>query len=349
MNVLIDTSPLQSGHAIRGIGVYTRLLVQELRKLPEITVHETGDEGVEKTHIDLIHYPFFDFFAGTLPLWKTSPSVVTIHDVVPLLFPDQYPAGVKGKIAFGRQWSALRRIDAIITDSHAAGSDIITQLKIAPEKIFPIHLAANPEMGRVVEEQVALTRKKFRLPKKYILYVGDINYNKNLPQLIKAMKYVPNEYYLVLVGKNFRPQPIPEWKAIEQQIALSDMVKRTKYVNKIGADDAIHLAAMYCGATVYVQPSLYEGFGLPVLEAMRCMVPVVAAARGSLPEITDHHALLVEPDAEAIAVGIKHVLEWRRHEREEKTSDAFAWQQQFTWQRTAQHTVQVYRQVLEKQ
>lgn len=344
MKILIDTSPLHSGHAIRGIGMYTRFLMAALAETENV-------ELIDQKHrqeAELIHYPFFDFFAPTLPINRKQKTVVTIHDCVPLLFPKFYPSGVKGKIFLTRQKWSLRSVDAVITDSQAASIDIVEKLPVKGNQIYPIHLAANPEIHFLPMNTFAHLRRQLKLPKKYVLYVGDINYNKNLPQLIKAMKFLPEEIQLVCVGKNFVSQPIPEWKAIEQQLALSDMIERTHFLTKIAADDTEHLSAIYQAALVYVQPSVYEGFGLPVLEAMRCRVPVVASQRGSLPEISDHHAVLVEPDAEALANGIKEVLEWRSSERMNKVIAAESWQEQFTWQKTALQTADVYRQVLER-
>src|SRR5258708_6502395 len=108
LNVLIDTAPLQNANAIRGVGIYTKLLREELQKNAE--VHVVGEKNEP---FDVIHYPYFDLFFPTLPLHRKTKTVVTIHDVIPLIFPKQYRPGKKGLFNFYRQKLALRSVDAV--------------------------------------------------------------------------------------------------------------------------------------------------------------------------------------------------------------------------------------------
>lgn len=356
INVLLDTSPLSSGSRIRGIGTYTRLLKEALEKRNDTQVIPIASRAdiaaAKKNYPDLdprhtvVHYPFFDLFFSTLPLLRKFKTVVTVHDVIPLKFPEHYRPGRKGKLRFYKQAFALQGVDAVITDSQSSLRDIAQHLRIKEEKLHVVYLAASPEITAQSEESVDNVRKELALPSDYVLYVGDINYNKNIPQLIKMVKFLPDNINLVCVGKNFYPQDIPEWKWIETQLALSDVTHRVKFITTIEANATQTLSALYSGAVAYVQPSLYEGFGLPVIEAMQAKCPVVATNSSSLTEITHEHAILVQPEAEQFAEAVKTIYSWSKTHRQEVVRDAFRWSEHYSWQRVAQETRDVYAKAL---
>jgi len=349
LKIAIDTSPLLGGHARRGIGTYTREILKAFSTLEDINVARiTRRRKIEKGEFDLIHYPFFDLFFHTLHQRRGQKTIVTIHDVIPLEFPENYVPGVKGSLRLLQQKRALKKVSWVITDSEYSKTQIVKHLSFPAERITSVLLAANPEIVRQSRSQVTSTREKLKLPEKYILYVGDINYNKNVPQLIKALKFLPEDIILVCVGKNFSSQPIPEWEIIERQIALSDVANRIVFCPDIEPDAINDLAAVYSGAKLYVQPSLSEGFGLPVLEALQCRTPVVSTDRGSLPEVAGKAAVYSEPEAESLAEAIKEVLDWSRTERAERVEKGFEWSQKFSWEKTAKKTSTVYRQALEQ-
>jgi alpha-1,3-rhamnosyl/mannosyltransferase len=345
VQVLLDTSPLGNGNALRGVGMYTRLLKAELLLRNDVQVFDNQSPSNKKESAEIIHYPFFDLFFLTLPFFQKKKTIVTIHDVIPLLFPKNYPTGIKGRLRFWCQRLALRSVNAIITDSHASEKDIIKYLGVPKNKMHIIYLAANPHLKPAAAAEIKATKQKYELPERYMLYVGDINYNKNIPQLIKSLKFLPEDVHLVCVGKNFRQQEIPEWKSIETQIALTNAAPQIKFLTEISGDADAELSALYSGAEVYVQPSLYEGFGLPVLEAMCCRAPVVCAKNSSLIEVAGKCAEFVEPEAESIAEGVKNVLNWSRKEREEKEDEAQKWASTFQWSKVAEGTVEVYKKV----
>lgn len=347
INVLIDTSPLGNAHAHRGIGTYTKLLVEHLEKYRLVEVLRSTQK---KDHLqakpDIVHYPYFDLFFSTLPLTHPAPKqVVTIHDVIPLNFPEYYQAGVKGGLRFMKQQLALKKIDAIITDSEASKKDIEKHLGIDAHKIHVVYLAANPELQAQPPKKVAEVKAKYNLPEQYILYVGDINYNKNIPQLIKALKFLPEEIKLVAVGKNFVEADIPEWQWIQTQMAMSDVESRVKFLTNVS--QISELAALYSGAVCYVQPSLYEGFGLPVLEAMQCQTPVVSANNSSLAEIASPDTFLTGTEAESLAEGITQVLELTKAKRQEIIKNNYQWSQKFSWDKVAKDTAKVYRAIIQ--
>ncbi len=350
MRVLLDTSPINTAHGIRGIGVYTRTLAEHLEELEgvELIRSATLHKG-EKPKVDIIHYPFYDFFFTTLPLRRAAPTVVTIHDVVPLKYPEEYPAGIKGTIRAKVQNYSLASVDAIITDSMHSKNDIISYLNVPAEKIHVVQLAANPSIKEATPKVISMVRRDHNLPKKYILYVGDINFNKNIPQLIKSVKYLPHNVHLVCLGKNFKPQDIPEWKLIEQQIALSNVRDRVHFVSTVLSEANEELSALYSGSLAYIQPSIDEGFGLPVLEAMMCKTPVVCTKLGSLPEVAGTYAFFSDDaSAESLAETIEDALSMSKTEREAYVQTAFNWAKQFSWHKTALDTKAVYQKVIDK-
>ncbi|MBD3279132.1 MAG: glycosyltransferase [Candidatus Pacebacteria bacterium] len=344
LKVLLDTSPLANANSIRGVGMYTRFLTQALEQRSDLIVKRSG-ELANGFQPDVIHYPYFDLFFNTLPLIKRAKTVVTVHDVIPLKFPDHYPAGVKGKLRFFKQKKALQRVEAVITDSQASQKDILKHLAVVPEKTHVVYLAPNPNLQKTSQKQLNAVRRRYKLPQSYILYVGDINYNKNLPQLIKAVRELPYNIKLVCVGRNFQPQGIPEWQWIEAQLALSDVGKRVKFITDVVGEADQDLSAIYTGALVYVQPSLYEGFGLPVLEAMRCETPVVCARNSSLIEVGGEQVEFVQPQAESIAQGVQQVLSWSAKKRQQRVQTALSWSKTFSWQLVAEQTSKVYHQL----
>ncbi len=348
LKVLLDDSPLHNANAIRGVGRYTKYLSQFLLKNKELDL-ALGKTAPADFRPNIIHYPFFDLFFPTLPLIKKTKTIVTIHDVIPLLYKEYYPVGKKGKLALLKQKLALRNVDAVLTDSQASKTDIAKYLGVEMDKIHVVYLAPSPDLSAQAETEVQRVRRKYKLPKKYLLYVGDINYNKNLPQLIKALKFLDRDINLLCVGKNFYPHDIPEWQWLESQIALSDVAKRVKFLTDLAGENNKDLAAIYSGALAYVQPSLYEGFGLPVLEAMSCLTPVVCANNSSLVEVALNKAVMVEEaNAENLAQAVEEILSWSPEQRKKFTTQALKHAQKFTWAKTAKITAKIYQDIAQK-
>jgi glycosyltransferase involved in cell wall biosynthesis len=348
INVLFETSVLNNANSSRGIGSYTRLLIDELEKNEDLKIYKTSTlSKEEKMKPAIVHYPFFDFFFDTLPVTSFENTIVTIHDVIPLVFPEYYKPGVKGKLRFEKQKLALRRVKAIITDSESSKEDIIKYLGLPAEKIHVVYLAANPELKAQNKKLIKKVSTKNELPKKYLLYVGDINYNKNIPQLIKMMKFIEDkDVKLVCLGRNFTPQEIPEWKWIETQLALSDVQDRVIFLNNVLTESVDELAAIYSGALMYIQPSLYEGFGLTILEAMQCKTPVVCSENSSLIEVGGENVIFTKPNAEDMAKSVTEVLNWSKTKRKNQIKKAYLWAQSFSWKKTAKKTIEIYKEVL---
>lgn len=280
------------GNKFRGIGTYTCGMIDTLKQNKKILIKELY-LGQEKAEFDIIHYPYFDPFFLTLPLRKKSVTFVTVHDLIPLKFPKYFPSGIRGKLKWLIQKKSIKSKDLIITDSFASKKDIKTFLgeSVEIEVVYPgvnsvFHIIKSAESIRKVN-------KKYKLPEEFILYVGDINYNKNIVNLIKAyskLRYSIN-IDLVMVGKAFE-QKSPELQIIQRLIENEGLKSKIHQIGYIPESDLVHI---YNRAFVYLQPSLAEGFGLPVLEAMSCGVPVVTSNTSSLFEIVGNIALTVNP------------------------------------------------------
>ncbi len=175
MRVAINTLPLKTAHRERGIGYYTSNLIEGLKKDSSIQLQEFITLSGLK-NVDIIHYPWFDLFFHTLPIRKIFPTVVTIHDVIPLVFPKNYPMGLKGRINLSLQKIALSSCKHIITDSEISKKDIIKHLKIEEKKISVIPLAADPKFKVINNDtQLLYIKRKYHLPDQFLLYVWVIN------------------------------------------------------------------------------------------------------------------------------------------------------------------------------
>ncbi|OGY22368.1 MAG: hypothetical protein A3A65_04400 [Candidatus Chisholmbacteria bacterium RIFCSPLOWO2_01_FULL_49_14] len=350
MKVIIDISPLKSKHKTRGIGIYTRMLVETLVKIGGKNQYILTTKADDIKDADLIHYPYFDLFFRTLPLKKRLKSIVTIHDVIPLALPELFPVGIRGSINFFFQRLALKSVRAIITDSHNSKRDIIRFLKIDPKRIHVIHLAASKDFRKSTPDAMDQARKKYKLPNSYLLYVGDVNPNKNIPRLIEAfsivLKKFPNQH-LLLVGRAFANKKLSEIRAIRRTIKNQGLRKKVLLRSAVPLDPSDDLAAIYSAADAYIQPSIYEGFGLPILEAFACETPVVTSQAASLPEVTGDAAIKINPHKpKSIADGVRKVLTLKSEEKRNLVAMGKAQAKLFSWTATAKKTMNVYGTVL---
>jgi len=273
-------------------------------------------------------------------------TVVTIHDVTPIIFPKEFPAGLKGKLKWQIQKYSLKTVDAVITDSESSKRDIARFAGVPEKKIHVIYLATSPDFKKIQDKnQLEAIRKKYHLPLKFVLSVGDVTWNKNLPRLVHAIKktHIP----LVMVGKALvetkfdRSNP---WN--KDRIFVQDLVKDTKQYIRLGFISKEDLIALYTIATCFVMPSLYEGFGLPILEAMSCGCPVITTKEASLPEVAGNAAYYVNAlDVEDIAKGIQEVFSNENLQR--TLTKKGSWQvKKFSWEKTAGATLDVYKSLL---
>jgi glycosyltransferase involved in cell wall biosynthesis len=267
--------------------------------------------------------------AHTLPLMFPGQAVVTVHDLGYRFFPEAHPTPQRAYLDRTTRYSA-RRASRILVDSEATKRDLIGEYHTSLDKIEVVYPGVE-ELQRASVFEISAMRKKFKLPEKYLLFLGTLQPRKNLVRLMQAFaSYMANggdpAIHLVIAGKR-------GWLVDDVLSAVPpaarDKVIFTGYVN----DEDV--AALYSGALALTFPSLYEGFGFPVLEAMRCGTPVLCANTSSLPELAADAAILVDPlDVDAMTHGIDRLVRDTTL-RERLIQMGTEQVKQFTWQRAA--------------
>jgi len=315
----IEPSPVPAGGPVRGL-IWEQTVLRHMAK---------------KAAVDVLFSP-----ANVAPLNAPCSSVVTIHDLSFLLFPEYFSR------TFGAYYRKIipriiSQAAAVITVSENSKADLIAHLGVKPEKIYAIHNGVSPEFHkRIKKADLEASRLRLGLPKKFFLSVASLEPRKNLANLVKAYEVLPaeikEEHKLVLVGAGNRIFSDP---AIASALSLlpAGSVVTPGY---IAEED---LPAVYRLSTALVFPSLYEGFGLPVLEAMAASTPVISSNRSSLPEVAGSAAALIDPESiEELAAamellandsGTRNLL----IERGKKRAGLF------TWKKTAEKTLEVLR------
>ena len=348
MKIAIDISPLQTGHKVRGVGFYLEHLKNSLVKyFPQnnYTFFQRGEKLSQGT--ELVHFPYFEPFFLALPIYKKYKTVVTVHDLTPIVFPGAFPRGIKGEIKWQMQKYSLRKANAIITDSKSSKKDILKFVGVKEEKINVVYLAAGEDFKKLEmsESKINSLREKYNLPEKFVLYVGDVTWNKNLPRLIDAIKLT--KFSLVMVGKGLVSEDYDKNNPWNKDLnRVNELSKDDKKILRLGFVETEDLVQIYNLATIFIMPSLYEGFGLPILEAMSCGAPVITTKEGSLEEVAGEGAFYVDAyDAENIAKGIEKVFSDDKLQQE-LSKKGLLNAKRFSWKKTAEETLSVYKKVL---
>jgi glycosyltransferase involved in cell wall biosynthesis len=293
----------------------------------------THRAAVAQYGLDLLHYPN-QFGGAFLPL--SIPRVVTLHDLTPLLFPAFHPWH---RVAAFRLLlrRALARAQHVIVDASHTKRDLVQRGLAAEEDVSVIPLGVSDAFTAAVTTSAPA---RDDLPARYVLTVGVLEPRKNHVALLRAVRRLHAQgdpISVVMVGRDGW-----NWQDPLQSAELSALRPWVRILRNVSEAD---LVALYRRATVFAYPSLYEGFGLPLLEAMACGVPVVASNRSALPEVAGEAALLVDPsNAEAIAAALTATL----HDsglRQRLIAAGLERARMFSWQRTAERTLAVYRQV----
>ena len=350
IKIAINISPTQDGNALRGVGYYTSNLVLTLQKEIknnsnyknyQIDLITNSTPDIQK--YKLIHYPYFDLFKLTLPKKTKVPTIVTVHDLIPRQFKTHFPVGIKGEIKWLIQKHRLLQVDKILTVSNYSKSIInrITKYKI--NNIFVTHLAADSSF-KVIHDTKKLTevQKKYQLPSKFILFVGDINWNKNIPTLVKACNKL--NYPLVIVGSAATKKNIPNHPWTQDLLWLQSLKSSNLIFTGFVPDE--DLPFIYNLATTYCQPSFAEGFGLPLVQAMQSGCPVVYSQDSCLDEIMDSNGLKFNPHSQK---DLEKVLTkfWNNQIiRQKYTKLGLIHAKNFNWQNTALQTLALYNLVL---
>lgn len=355
MRIAIDTQTTLGQKS--GFGFYVKNLVEALQKVdakdeyflvrpqtekdfsaPQRLFWDqiTFPKKANKAKVDLLHQPCF-----SAPLFYKGKVVVTCHDLISIFFPKNLPLVSR---LFYSKWMpfSYRRADMIIAISENTKQDLMALLKIPESKIRVIHSAASRDFQPIKSKQtLARVQKKYRTGKNYLLHVGTLEPRKNLPFLVRAYALAVREGVdanLVITGKKgwyyeglFR---------LVDELNLNDKVIFTGYVAEYD------IPTLYSGAKIFVFPSIYEGFGLPPLEAMACGTPVISSNTSSLPEVIDEAGILLPPKDERLWA--KNIVKVLKDKGLARTLSEYGIRQakKFSWEQTARKTIEVYKEVV---
>ncbi len=285
---------------------------------------------------DVFHAPHYVY-----PLMLPCPGVVTIHDCIHLRFPQQFPK--LGSNSYARMMirRAVARSDRVLTVSEATRADLVDLVDADPSKIEVIRHGCDPYFLEAVDDlELSNVAEKYSLDRPFLLSVTNIKPHKNLKRLLESFGQLRRDYDdldLVIAGGDFSQHP--ELQAACKSYGIEDRVK------PLGFRPKKELRALYSLARIFVFPSLYEGSGLPPLEAMACGTPVVASDNSAIPEIVGRNGLLVNPyRVDAITDAIRSLLE------DSSLRDALGAQgklraKEFDWDKSARRVLDVYREV----
>lgn len=293
---------------------------------------------LRRARADVYHSPYY-----LMPFVTPCPAIVTVHDLIPLLYPQYFTAAQR--IIFNVAIRlAVRATRHVVADSHATARDLQRLLRVPPAKITAIAAAADPQLVRPSPDVIAAMRARNQLPAEYALYLGSNKPHKNLVRLIEAYARVAQRNRIPLVIAGHWDASHPEAKRTAERLSLGAAIRW------LGPAPQADLPALYAGATLFVFPSEYEGFGLPVLEAMACGTPVVCSSSSSLPEVTGDPAtgsghsaaILFNPrDTQDMADAIMRALSDEALQAQLAT-DGLRRAQQFTWDETARQVYALY-------
>lgn len=349
-----------------GIGTYIRSLLAEYQKLQSVAefflfgdpreLEEYKNFEVQRLTVPIYSIgeqlkvpfkiracPIFHVPHYNAPVFYGGKLVVTIQDIIHLKFPQYLPSGKAYLYARYMLRKVVGKAVTVITTSCHTRSDIIEELKVPAEKIRVIPLGVHERFHQIEDESsLAGFRNKYGLPESLILYVGNLKAHKNLLMLLEAFKLLKmeekiRETIVVTTGGN----PVP--KELVRKVFNDGMKGWVKFLPSISDDE---MPLLYNCARVFVFPSLYEGFGLPPLEAMACGVPVVASNAASLPEVLGDAAVMCDPEDAGSFKNAIHKLLTDDSGRGELVAAGMKRASSFSWAETARKTIDVYKECL---
>jgi glycosyltransferase involved in cell wall biosynthesis len=290
-------------------------------------------------NLDIIHSPEN---AALFVKLKHQKKIITVHDIIAYLFPESVTliTRLRYKLLLSR---TLKTTDKIIAVSNSTKKDLMNYFNIPAEKISVVLEAADEKFKPLNPEEVSDVKQKNNLNFPFILYVGNLAKHKNIPMLIEAFYKIKKkniECKLVIAGKK-------EWeyKEIFETVDKLNLQNNVVFTGYVLDED---LPALYNAADLFVYPSLYEGFGLPPLEAMACGTPVITSNTSSLPEVVGNAGIMVDPyDVDGLADAMHKVLS-NEGLREDMIKRGLERAKMFSWEKCARETLKVYEEVYNK-
>jgi glycosyltransferase involved in cell wall biosynthesis len=323
--------------ALAELGGNFRVIVE---RSPSYSVREQFGVplSLRREKVDLFHSPHY-----VLPPLAPCRSIVTVHDCIHLMFPQYLPSRLAYAYARTFLWTATRQAERVLTVSEASRRDLLRLLGVRPEKISVIPNAIDERFWEPPpDEEVVRVRERFQLNDPFVLYTGNIKPHKNVERLIDAFYRLrrggPDNLRLLIIGDEISKYPTLR-RAVHRYMLH-------KHVRFLGFVPDRTLAVLYRLAAVFAFPSLYEGFGLPPLEAMASGTPVVTSNVSSLPEVVGDAAVLIDPyDPDAIAAGLRRVLE-DEDLRADLRARGYRRAREFSWERSVARIREIYGEVV---
>ena len=377
MNIMVDATPMNN--LVTGVTRYTRNLYREIESMTDVTVSYYTRKGllegmprapdsqrwmsaisgvwrlpdsivfflrtlfwlkfehglrkqIKKSNFSVCHETGF-----VPPAVRDIPVIYTLCDLSLIRFPETHP---RERVWFFNFFFKRRLsfADHIIAISEYVRKEILREFRLDEDQVTTIPLAADPCFYPRRPEEIASLLKSRNWPETYLLFVGSLEPRKNLPFLVKALQELKHRIPLIVAG--WEGWGDKAWMEEIKKSGLEDLVIFAGYLD----DESI--ARLYSGARVLVYPSLYEGFGLPILEAMACGCPVVCSNRSSLPEVAGDGAILVNPcHVEELAEAIDRIV-GDDALRDDLIQKGFARLSLFNWQQSAKDTIKVFQKVV---
>ena len=355
---------LQIGDTNTGVQYYAKNLFSTLRNIQDdscvVNLLKKSDLGLESSFLNrvrrVLHENFlfqtylnknsFDLYHSpnyVLPFYIKTPSILTIHDLITLDYPEfcQMESVLYFKLLLS---SSVKKAVKVIAVSNKVKEDILRHFNVPEEKIEVVYLGIDNNFQKVADKLILeQVREKYQLPRDYILFVGNIEPKKNLERLIEAFVLVRKrsclKHKLVITGKKGW-----KYKSVFKAISRLDIGHEILLTGYVPEQD---LPAIYSMSSLFVFPSLYEGFGIPPLEAMACEVPVIVSDKGALPEVTGGNCFQADSyNIKDIAEKMEVLLTDERLIKNHVTKGK-KWVKQFTWERTAEKTKRIYEKAME--
>jgi glycosyltransferase involved in cell wall biosynthesis len=339
--VVVVPHPIAADSPLTNYQLHSLNLPSPLSNLDKVKYEQLlFPQTCKRLKADLAHIPYW-----APPLSSPVPFVVTIHDLIPILLPE-HRGGLRVRLYNALVSAATPGAAHIITDSDSSTQDVIKHLRVPADKVSTVHLAVGAEYKPTPDFLVdTAIRQKYNLSDSYVLYLGGFQPHKNVSNLLAAWSWCDGPlgegYPLVIAGK--LPQPgdrfYEDLPGYAKELGL-------EHVQFTGLIDEADKPAVYRGAACFVFPSRYEGFGLPVLEALACGVPVVTSAEASIPEVVGDAAYLADPD-DTRKLGAAIIAVVVNPDVVDRLTDAARVQvKKFSWQKTVEQTVAIYRKAL---